>query len=86
MELDVLKLLAAYPNVIEEATNTRTVANIVTYLGKLATAVHTFYHNCKIIDVNDISMTKSRLALAKACKIVLADGLALIGVEAPDVM
>ncbi|MBU4446152.1 arginine--tRNA ligase [bacterium] len=58
---------------------------LTTYLQRLATAFHKFYTVQRVIS-NDKALSKARLALVKAVKIVLANGLNLLGVSAPDRM
>lgn len=58
---------------------------LTTYLQRLATAFHKFYTVRRVIS-NDKALSKARLALVKAVKIVLANGLNLLGVSAPDRM
>ena len=56
------------------------------YIQKLATAIHEFYTECRVIDESNTSLTSSRLALAKASKIVMKNALDTIGVNAPEKM
>ena len=58
---------------------------LTTYLQRLATAFHKFYTVRRVIS-NDKALSKARLALVKSVKIVLANGLNLLGVSAPDRM
>jgi arginyl-tRNA synthetase len=58
------------------------------YAQDLAAAFHAFYRDCRVVssDPADAELTRARLRLAKAAKLVLARTLALIGVSAPDRM
>ena len=56
------------------------------YIQKLATAIHEFYTECRVIDENNKELTSSRLALADASRIVMRNALDLIGVNAPEKM
>ena len=58
---------------------------LTTYLQRLATAFHKFYTVRRVIS-NDKALSKARLALVQAVKIVLANGLNLLGISAPDRM
>ncbi len=50
-----------------------------------ATSFHGFYRDCRVI-TDDAALTQARLWLAEACRIGLADALAILGVHAPDEM
>lgn len=56
------------------------------YIQKLATAIHEFYSECRIVDENDEAMTSYRLALSKASQIVMKLALDTIGVSSPEKM
>jgi arginyl-tRNA synthetase len=58
---------------------------LTTYLQKLATGFHKFYTLHRVIS-SDIELSKARLALVKAVKIVMANGLNLLGISAPERM
>lgn len=85
-EMDLMKLLADYPKEALDAATTRAPYKMTTYIQKLAGAIHSFYTECRLIDRENLSLTSSRLALAKAAKIVMKDALSLIGVQAPNEM
>ena len=59
--------------------------NIVNYLQELATKFHKFYNRCRVITDN-IELTKSRLALVQAVKVILNNGLNILGISAPERM
>jgi arginyl-tRNA synthetase len=56
---------------------------ITRYLVDLAQDFNRFYHECPIL-VEDISLQEARLALVKAVRTTLANGLRLIGLSAPE--
>lgn len=85
-EMALLKLLGDYQKTIEDAAQTRAPYKMTAYIQKLASLVHGFYTECRILNRDDIKVTSSRLALAKAAEIVLKNALNLIGVNAPDKM
>lgn len=85
-EMSLLRLLADFPGVVSSAAEERAPYKIAAYIQKLASSVHSFYTNCRIIDRADLPTTSSRLALAKASKIVLKNALAILGVSSPDKM
>lgn len=85
-EINLLKHLANFPNVINDAAREKAPYKITNYIHDLATLVHGFYTECRVIDRNDTATSSSRLALCKASKQVLKNALGLIGVGAPDHM
>lgn len=85
-EIELLKHLANFPNVINDAAKERAPFKITNYIHDLATLVHGFYTECRVIDRNDIAVSSSRLALCQASKQVMKNALNLIGVGAPDHM
>ena len=59
------------------------------YLEELATTYHRFYDNCRVLPRGDeavTDLTRARLWLVEAARIVLANGLGLLGVSAPERM
>lgn len=85
-ELALMKVLAEFPKVVQETARTRQVHKMVHYIQNLASHFHSFYNACKVIDPADPELSSRRLALVEATRIVLADALNLIGVEAPETM
>ena len=85
-ESDILKQLADYPNVVKDAGETRSPNKICNYIYKLASLFHSYYGANKIVDKEDEELSIQRLALAKAVGIILANGLSLLGVNAPESM
>ena len=85
-ELELMKTLIDYSNVIVTSANNKEVSLLTNYIYKLATTIHSFYTECRVLDVNNPELTKQRLALCKAAQIVMKNALNLIGVEAPNEM
>lgn len=84
-ELDLLRSLSAYPEVVAEATDMRAPQKVTTWVRELAGRFHHFYRFCRVI-TDDPELTQSRMWLAEACGIGLADALTILGVSAPEVM
>ncbi len=84
-EQAVLKLLAAYPERLEQAALRREPHILVNFLRELAHAFHSWYNAHKFI-VEDAPLRNARLALALATRQVLKNGLQLLGVDAPERM
>ncbi len=84
-ERALLVLLARYPEVIEDAASTREPHQICFYLRELAHAFHTCYNSHQIL-VAESAMRDARVALALCTRQVIANGLKIIGVTAPETM
>jgi arginyl-tRNA synthetase len=91
-ELDLLRRLALYPRMIEAAAVAHEPHRIAFYLYDLASEFHGLWTRgrdlpyLRFIINNDAEMTKARLALVQGVVSVLASGLAVLGVHAPDEM
>tara|TARA_R110000824_G_scaffold31018_10_gene101398 strand:+ start:211 stop:1932 length:1722 start_codon:yes stop_codon:yes gene_type:complete len=91
-EMDLVKMAAQFPRIIESAAASREPHRVAFYLNDLAAAFHGFYNlgndrpEKRIIMVNDPEMTSARLFLAKNIGQTLKNGLALMGVEAAESM
>ena len=84
-EQAALTALARYPEVLRQAAATRAPHVLVYHLRELATAFHSWYNAATFI-VEDADLRNARLALAFGVQQVLANGLALLGVSAPETM
>jgi arginyl-tRNA synthetase len=84
-EKSLLTALTRYPEVIELAADNRAPQHLVHYLRDLAADFHSWYNANKFIDDPD-EVRDARLALAAATRIVIANGLGILGVSAPDSM
>ena len=85
-EIDLLKSLIEFPKVIENSAVKRAPHMVATYIQELAAKIHSFYTGCRVIDRDNLDLTSSRLALAKASKIVMKNALGVLGVSAPENM
>ncbi len=84
-EVALMKKLARFPDVVAEAVRLREPHRIPFYLLELAREFHAFYHNHRFLGEAP-ERTQGRLALARAVRDVVATGLSLIGVSAPERM
>jgi arginyl-tRNA synthetase len=84
-EQAVLRELARYPDVIQQAAAARAPHTLVHYLRELANTFHSWYNAATFI-VDDAPLRNARLALALGVRQVVRNGLALLGVSAPDSM
>jgi arginyl-tRNA synthetase len=85
-EIDLLKNLGDFPQIIADSAEKRTPHRIANYTNELAAAFHSFYNANKVLDDDNKELTTARLALIKSVKITLKNALALIGVSAPEKM
>ena len=84
-EIDLLKQLELFPNIVLSAKDLLEPQVIASYLQETAAKFHKYYANCRIITENE-DLTLSRIALASATKIVLSNGLKILGIKAPEKM
>ena len=88
-EGDLLRALAEFPRVVQAAADLREPHRIARYLEDTAADYHRFYDNCRVLPMGDEEATdlnRARLLLVDATRTVLANGLALLGVSAPERM
>ena len=91
-EMDLVKMAAQFPRIIESAAASREPHRVAFYLNDLAAVFHGFYNlgndrpEKRIIMVNDPETTSARLFLAKNIGQTVKNGLALMGVEAAESM
>jgi arginyl-tRNA synthetase len=88
-EGDLLRQLGEFPRVVAGAAELRAPHRVPRYLEELAGTYHRFYDACRILpqgDEDPTPLTGARLLLAEATRVVLAAGLALLRVSAPERM
>ncbi|HEY0799712.1 MAG TPA: arginine--tRNA ligase, partial [Steroidobacteraceae bacterium] len=84
-ELQLIKRISAYPEVIKQCAAQRAPHSLVHYLRDLANDFHSYYSAHQFI-VEDAGARDARLDLALATQTVIRNGLQLLGVSAPDTM
>lgn len=84
-ELELIKELIRFPEIVEDTAKDYQVQRIPQYVIDLATTFHRFYKDCWVIS-EDKQLTKARLSLITATKIVLKNTLDLMGISAPEKM
>ncbi|MBL8466568.1 arginine--tRNA ligase [Methyloversatilis discipulorum] len=84
-ELLLAQRLAEFPDVITAAVTDRAPHSVAFYLRDVASDFHAFYNASRML-VDDLAVREARLALAAATRQVIANGLALLGVSAPETM
>jgi arginyl-tRNA synthetase len=88
-EADLLGALGEFPRVVASSAELRAPHRVAHYLEELAGTYHRFYDSCRVLPLgNDpvTPLTSARLWLCEATRIVLENGLRLLGVHAPDRM
>jgi arginyl-tRNA synthetase len=85
LEMSLMRTLSRYPETIELAASNRAPQHLVHYLRDLANDFHTYY-NAHTFIVEDGGLRNARLALIAAARSVIAGGLGILGVSAPDSM
>ena len=84
-EKELIVKLGRYPEVVRRSATNHEPHNIATYLRELAGDFHAWYNNEKTL-VEDEALRNARLTLAEAVRQVIANGLSLLGVSAPEEM
>jgi arginyl-tRNA synthetase len=84
-EKTLMTSLSRYPEVVELAANNRAPQHLVHYLRDLANDFHTYY-NAHAFIVDDADLRDARLYLISATRNVIANGLGILGVSAPERM
>ncbi|MEA3475616.1 MAG: arginine--tRNA ligase [Candidatus Cloacimonadota bacterium] len=86
IELDIIRHLIKFPELIVHIGATYDINLLTTYLIELASLFHSFYQKFRVINTRYRELTLARLYLCKATKIVLENGLNLLGISAPPKM
>ncbi|OLM20438.1 Arginyl-tRNA synthetase [Pseudonocardia sp. Ae707_Ps1] len=88
-EGDLIRTLGEFPDVVRTAAELREPHRVARYLESLAGAYHKFYDSCRVLPQGDEEISdlhRARLSLCGAARRVLANGLGLLGVGAPERM
>jgi arginyl-tRNA synthetase len=84
-ELTLIRKTLLLPEIVEVVASTLEPHHLAYYAQDLATVFHSFYKQCRVVS-QDEALTKARLKLVEAAKIVLAKTLHLMGMTAPEKM
>jgi arginyl-tRNA synthetase len=85
-EFDLIRALAGWGEVVEAATRELEPHRVVFHLQELAAALHRFYNHHRVLGDEDVPRMRARLALLDTVRRVIAAGLGLLGVAAPERM
>ncbi len=84
-EITLLKAISTFPALIESAAQELAPHRVIFYLMELAGHFHSYYNKHKVI-TEDKELTRSRLCLVEALRIVFRNGLTILGLSAPEKM
>jgi arginyl-tRNA synthetase len=82
-ESALVRRLASFPEVVRGAAMAREPHRVAAFLTETAADFHRFYHHCRVLS-EDAALTRGRLLVAEAARVVVRNGLALLGVSAPE--
>ena len=85
VELKVIKDLMEFPEWITSAAMSKEPHRLINYLNEVATDFHKFYHDCRIMG-EDPALAYARVRLLAAVSMVMANGLSILGISAPERM
>ena len=85
-EIALAKLLSEFPSKMEHVLHSLEPRKIATYLEEVAAAYHKFYGNHKVINPQNTGLSSARKKLCEATKIILTNGLSILGISTPERM
>jgi len=85
-ELTLIRKMLLLPEMVELIARTLAPHHLTYYAQDLATVFHSFYKQCRVISKDNEALTKARLKLVEAAKLVLVKTLHLMGITAPEKM
>ena len=86
IETQLINKLLTFPEVIRKSSQTLEPQNISNYLAELASSFHSYYAKERVIDLENKILTEARIYLINATRIVIRNGLKVLGVSAPEQM
>lgn len=85
-EIRLLKVLSEFPEEVLSAASSFEPHKIITYLNRVAENFHRFYHNNRVVDIENKDLSAARLSICIAAKQVLKNGFDIIGISSPERM
>jgi arginyl-tRNA synthetase len=85
-EAALVRVLARFPEVVEDAAAAEETHGITAYAIDLATQFHAFYRDARVVDPAEPERSAARLSLVRATQLTLAGALGLLGISAPEAM
>jgi arginyl-tRNA synthetase len=84
-EIALAKILTDFPDVVDATATNFEIHRLPVYLSEVAASYHKFYHEHRVMNP-DPDLSAIRLALCEATRVIIANGLAILGISAPDRM
>ncbi len=84
-EIEIIKYLASYPEVVEGSAEAMEPHRLTIFLTSLAIAFHSYYNKTRVV-TEDTDLSRSRLYMVCAAKVVVQNALGLLGISAPEKM
>lgn len=87
-DIELIKIISNFPRIIEQAAIYREPHRIAFYLRDIASSFHSYWNlgnednNLKVLNIDNLEETRSRLALIMSVKITISEGLSLLGIKA----
>ena len=85
-EAALARAVVRFPEVVEDAVQSEETHGVTAYATELATQLHAFYRDARVVDPDEPDLSAARLALVAATRTTLANALGLLGISAPDSM
>jgi arginyl-tRNA synthetase len=85
-EAALVRVVARFPEVVEDAAAAEETHGITAYATDLATQFHAFYRDARVVDPAEPERSTARLTLVRATQLTLAGALGLLGISAPEAM
>ena len=86
LESQIIGKLLKFPELIQKSAETLEPQNISNYLSELSSTFHSYYAKERVIGLDIIKLTEARIYLVNAIRIVLRNGLNVLGISAPEKM
>ncbi|RYJ15268.1 arginine--tRNA ligase [Halogeometricum borinquense] len=85
-EQELLRVIARFPAVVEQAADDLEPHVVATYVREFAETFNTFYRECSVLNADDDDIAAARLGLVEAAQHTVANALYMLGIEAPESM
>ena len=82
-EIELIKTISLFPEVIKEAGKEHSPAQIANYVYELVKSFNQFYHDSPIVKESDEQIRSFRLALSKKVAAIIKSGMGLLGIDVP---
>ena len=86
LESQITSKLLEFPDIIKKCSDSLEPQNISNYLAELSSSFHSYYARERVIDLDNKTLTEARIYLVNALRIVIRNGLCILGISAPEKM